>query len=313
MKKQPIAIVGTGRMAREHAKVLKAMRITPIVIGRSREGVAAFEQETGLSADVGGLRGYKGTLPKTVIIAVDADLLPTVAKDAIRRGARRLLLEKPGALSFAELKKMDRVARAHRAQVFIAYNRRFLASALKARELIKKDGGPVSYTFNFTERLTAKESIKKLGISRATEKRWFIANSTHVVDLAFFLGGTPRVISGFAKAGPLWSPHPSLFAGSGVTTQEHPFSYRANWELPGPWSVEVGTKKRRLILEPLETLREEVDGAVKPVQFDGRLDKKFKPGFCRQMESFLGDGRDLPTLAEQIEQFSWYEQIEGGS
>lgn len=305
-----ILLIGTGRMAREHAKVLVALGKKPLVVGRSTAGVRAFAEESGIEACAGGLGKYRGSLPKTAIIAVDADLIPAVTAEAIKRGCRKLLLEKPGALTPRELVRLQNVAAKHRAKIFIAYNRRFLASVLKARELIKKDGGAVSYAFTFTEKLTAKESIRKFGTSKRVENKWFIANSTHVVDLAFHLGGMPAALEGFSAAGPLWAPHPSLFTGGGITAKGAPFSYSANWELPGPWSVEVGTKKRKLILAPLETLREEKNGKVSDVSFDGRLDKKFKPGFYRQMASFLADGKGLPTLQEQIESFAWYKRIE---
>lgn len=308
-----VVLIGTGRMARAHAAGLQAQGITPLVIGRSAAGARVFEKETGLEARAGGLARYAGPLPKTAVIAVDADLLPKVAMEAIWRGCRKLLLEKPGALSLRELLILEKVAKKYDAKIFVAYNRRFLASALKAKELTAKDGGVTSYAFTFTEKLSAKESIRKLGISKKIEKRWFIANSTHVVDLAFYLGGLPSGLWGLAAAGPLWAPHPSFFAGSGITAKHIPFSYSANWELPGPWSVEVGTKKRKLILAPLETLRQEKDGKVSEVPFDGRLDRKFKPGFYAQMKSFLGDGADLPTLHEQIENFAWYEKMERGT
>lgn len=308
-----ILLIGTGRMAREHAKVLVALGKKPLVVGRSTAGVRAFAEESGIEACAGGLGKYWGSLPKTAIIAVDADLIPAVTAEVIRRGCRKLLLEKPGALTPRELVRLQNVAVKHRAKIFIAYNRRFLASVLKARELIKKDGGAMSYAFTFTEKLTAKESIRKFGTSKRVENKWFIANSTHVVDLAFHLGGMPAALEGFSAAGPLWAPHPSLFVGSGITKKNVPFSYSANWELPGPWSVEIGTKKRKLILVPLETLREEKDGTTRNVPFDDRFDKKFKPGFYLQMKSFLGEGKSLPTLADQIDAFRWFEKIERGS
>ena len=39
----------------------------------------------------------------------------------------------------------------------------------------------------------------------------------------------------------------ALVAGAGVTENGALFSYHANWEAPGRWSVEIMTKKRRLM------------------------------------------------------------------
>lgn len=306
-----VLLVGTGRMARHYAAVLQALRVPAFALGRNEKRAKAFEQETGIVAQGGGVKSLDWA-PETAIVAVDAEKLAAVAEEVLAVGVKKILLEKPGALTGSELKKLARYAQRAGARVWIAYNRRYLASVLKAQELVKKDGGITSFSFEFNERPTQKEAIKKLKAHKAVERKWFLANSTHVVDLAFFLGGWPEKLEGFSAAGPLWAPHPSLFSGGGITKKSIPFFYRANWELLGPWSVEIGTKKRKLILAPLETLREEIGGVVCPVPFRDSLDKKFKPGLYQQTKAFLAGKPDLPTVEEQIEHFAWFERMEKG-
>ena len=144
---------------------------------------------------------------------------------------------------------------------------------------------------------------------KRTVERWFIANSTHVVDLAFYLAGEPLALSGFATAGPLWAPHPTLFSGAGLARNNVVFSYYANWEIDGPWLVEVQTSRRKLVLNPLEKLHEEKDGVLELVSYDDSLDTAWRPGLYREVECFLSGTGDSPTLEEQVLRFDWYEKM----
>ena len=44
------------------------------------------------------------------------------------------------------------------------------------------------------------------------------------------------------------------FCGAGLSKNNIPFSYQANWDAPGRWSLEVLTKYRRYVLRPMEEL-----------------------------------------------------------
>ena len=126
------------------------------------------------------------------------------------------------------------------AKVFIAYNRRFYRAVSEAKRLIEGDGGVTSFNFEFTE---WSHEIERLSKAPGVKEKWFLGNSTHVVDLAFFLGGKPSEISCYTQGGTDWHPTASLFSGAGVSEHGALFSYNANWESAGRWGVEVLTKK----------------------------------------------------------------------
>ncbi len=310
-----VLLIGTGRMARQYVPVLKALNTTVVAVGRSAEGSQAFAIETGIETIPGGVTKFAKTnaVPKHAIITVDADKLASVTIEALQAGCSHVLVEKPGGLTLAELTQVRTVARRRKATVHIGYNRRFYATVQKARACIEVDGGAVSCTFQFNERLTQRETLPSLGIPEKVQKKWFIANSTHVIDLAFFLCGEPKKILGYSAAGPLWAPQPTFFSGAGMTTRGASFIYHSNWELAGPWSIEIGTKNRKLILAPLEELKEEVAGETRPIEVDTTLDKDFKAGLYLQTKAFFGDTRGLPTLDDQIAAFPWYQKIERGT
>lgn len=302
-------LVGAGYMAKEYARVLKALKHEFTVIGRGEETAADFEKVLNVPVIVGGIDNYLQSgvrVPEYVIVTVDAQYLYETAKKIMSFGVKNILLEKPGALNLSDIRYLKKLAVSKKSRVFIAYNRRFFSSVLKAKEIIKADGGCVSFTFEFTEWSHIVRDLKK---SKEEKNRWFIANSTHVVDLAFYLGGNPKRMKCYTSGGLDWHPSASIFSGAGVTTTDALFSYHANWEAPGRWGVEILTKKHRLILRPLEELRVQNLGSVnvENVELDNSLDELFKPGLYKETESFLqGASYNLKPLGDQVRDMRFY-------
>ena len=134
------------------------------------------------------------------------------------------------------------------------------------------------------------------------KRNWMTANSSHVIDLAFFVGGAPSQMSSYTSGELSWHK-PSCFVGAGVTEKGILFNYQANWDAPGRWAVEFQTPLHRIYLKPMEQLQLQDKGSVKvyPVEIDDHLDKEFKPGFYLETKAFLeGDMERLCTLQQQM-------------
>jgi predicted dehydrogenase len=306
---EKIWVVGAGYMAKEYAKVLKAMKREFTVIGRGKETAADFERALNVPVITGGIDNYivsSQATPEYAIVAVDAPYLYEVSRKIMDFGVKNMLLEKPGALNIPDIIELQKLSMRKGSKVFIAYNRRFYSSVLKAKEIIETDGGCVSFTFEFTE---WSHLVKDSNKSKEEKSRWFIANSTHVVDLAFHLGGTPKRMKCYTSGGLDWHPSASVFSGAGAADTRALFSYHADWEAPGRWGVEVLTRKHRLILRPLEELQIQNLGSVniEKVELDDTLDKSFKPGLYRETESFLnGVYGNLKPLHDQVKHMQFY-------
>jgi predicted dehydrogenase len=311
---ETIWLIGAGYMGKEYAKVLKALGRKFIVIGRGKESAVDFEQNLKIPVVTGGIEGYirsSKIVPDHAIVTVDAQYLYDATSRLLDFGVRNLLVEKPGALSIEDIEKLEKMAQQRKSNVYIAYNRRFYSSVLKAKGMIKEDGGCLSFIFEFTEWSHIVKDLKK---SEVEKRRWFVANSTHVVDLAFYLGGRPKKIRCFTSGGLEWHPSASIFTGAGTADTGALFSYHANWAAPGRWGVELMTAKHRLILRPLEELQVQNLGSVsiERVELDDRLDKKYKPGLFRQTESFFaGDCGNLKPLHEQVKDLKLYYGMAG--
>ena len=66
-----------------------------------------------------------------------------MAIELIHAGTRRILVEKSGGFNAAKIRALQKKTAEYMAEVFVAYNRRFYASADLARKLISEDGGVV--------------------------------------------------------------------------------------------------------------------------------------------------------------------------
>lgn len=310
--KNSVLLVGLGNMGKEYARVLKALDISFISVGRGSNNASAFEAVTGAQPVTGGIENYlkiEKEIPECAIVAVNVTGLYEVTLGLLNRGVRKILVEKPGALYKEELDNLLAVAAKKDAEVFIAYNRRFYDSVTEARKIITADGGVDSFQFEFTEWSYRIEPLQKAVEEKA---RWFLSNSSHVADLAFFLGGKPSILTAYTSGSLSWHETASVFSGAGISNSGALFSYSANWDGPGRWGVEIVTRNNRIILRPLEMLQLQKKGsiAIEQVVSGNDTDTLFKPGLYCMVKAFIdGENIGLCSLKEQWEMFDTYLKI----
>lgn len=311
MQNHMITLVGAGQMSIEYAKVLKAMNLSFRVVGNSETGTRKFHDATGIEAISGGYENFlrqTAVKPEIVIIAVDDLKLSDAAQAFCQSGAKRILVEKPAGLYIGEIDSVIDSAAKSGTSVYVGYNRRFYASVIEAQNIIINDGGVISFSFDFTE---WAHVIEKTGKPTSLLSNWLVANSSHVIDLAFYLGGFPYEITSFKSGSLSWHEAGAVFSGAGTTQEGSVFSYHANWLSAGRWSLEIMTINHKLIFRPLEKLQLIKKGSVvieEPV-LDYSLDTNFKPGLFRQVQSFLSEQPSLPSIQFQKQNFSVFQKI----
>lgn len=308
-----IWLIGAGPMAQDYAKVLEALQEPFAVIGRNESSALVFEEKTGHPVISGGLECalQHSKAPQVAIVAVGVEQLASTTEALIKAGTKRILLEKPGGLNLAEIDSLDQCAVEYGAEVLIAYNRRFYGSVDQARQFIVEDGGVLSAQFEFTEWSLVIAPLHK---AAGVKEYWVLGNSSHVIDLAFHLIGMPADWRSWNAGSIDWHPTSARFVGAGVTEKGVMFSYLSDWQAPGRWGVELMTRKRRLILRPMEQLQVTKLGsvAVEPFEATNPLDKDFKPGLYQQTKAFLAsDDALFCTLSEQVRNARIYSQMAG--
>ncbi len=316
MSEGPIAIIGAGAMAIEYFTVLRKLGYDVVVLGRGAASAKKFQEATGHAAGVGDLRDQLAALeqqPTHAIIAVSVPQLAYVTRAVLEAGVGSVLLEKPGGVDLSEVKDLAAHPRAD--DVGIAYNRRFLPSTLTARDLVAADGGVTSFLFEFNENTPVIRDLTQH--SDGVKRNWFFANSTHVVDMAFFIAGQGGDLEGFAAmplvVGEDGTPPARSYVGAGQVGAI-PFAYHADWRSAGRWGVEICTAKRRFILKPLETLQEMPAGSfgMASTPLDYQEPEGVKPGFYNMVEAFLaGDRDDFASLPQQLRRLTAFAPIGG--
>lgn len=310
-----VLILGCGYMGIEYCKVLRQFCKSPIVVGNSAAGTKRFYEEVGIEAIQGGIcnaiKDFKH-IPEYAIVAVPISELADCTELLLEVGVKHILVEKPAGINYEEVEKVVSKAEKNKANVYVAYNRRFYSSTKKVLEFIKQDGGLLSFSFEFTE---WSSQIEKINNPKIEKENWLLANSTHVIDLAFFIGGNPVEMKSYAEGGLPWHPNGSIYSGAGKTDKEALFSYQANWDAPGRWALEFMTRKHRLYLKPMEKLQiQELNSiAINEVELDDEMDILFKPGIYEQVKAFLSNAEDerLLTISKHLENIKYYETIAG--
>lgn len=310
-----LLLVGCGYMAGEYYKTLNGLNISPIVVGRGVEKSKSFSKKYGVPVVSGGIENSFDNIDSNInyaIVSVGVEELYSSTMFLLDNGIKNILVEKPAGMNTKEIKLLNQKAIEKGVNVFVAYNRRFYQSTEKAIDIIKMDGGVKSFHFEFTEwESDILASIK----SDKVKESILLANSTHVIDLAFFLGGFPTELSSYVAGKLDWHQNGCVYAGAGKTTSDVLFSYNANWGAPGRWSVEIMTSKHRLYFKPMEKLAiQEINSVqVNPVDMDYSIDEEYKPGLFNQVKAFIYNPMDtrLLTIGEQLEHMSIYEKIAG--
>ncbi|QSE96812.1 Gfo/Idh/MocA family protein [Fulvivirga lutea] len=301
-----VLIVGAGTIAGEYVKVIEALGYHAIVVGRGLTRVKKLQQAyPNTKVVAGGLSNWLITNkpPKMAIISTPIDHLLDATVLLIKAGVKNILVEKPLTYSVDEAITLNEQATNAGANIYVAFNRRNYVSVIKAKQLIKEDGGVSSFRFDFTEAIFR---IDPKNYSSQTTELWGIANSSHVIDTAFYLGGKPSIIDCRQHGNAIeWHPSGSIFTGLGTTEEGIPFTYHADWGCPGKWNIEILTSKRKLLFSPMEQLHQQLAGGFKTelVELDYTNDMNFKPGFYQQTKNLIEGkeaGMQLKELGEEL-------------
>ena len=310
MKKYKVLLVGAGYMAEEYIKVLNHLRIDFDLVGNGKKKVKNLEKIYNGNFFWGGIEKFNFKKKYThCAICVNEKKIYKVVRSITKNNIKNILIEKPGGDNLLEIKKISHLSKLKNLNIYIGYNRRFYESTLFLKKKIAQDKGIISADFSFTE---WTDKILKLKYKRDIYRKWFYFNSLHVIDLVFYIIGLPKKIN--SLSGNNLPPFTkSTFVGSGITEKNIFFSYHSNWNSAGRWSVNIYTKKNRIILSPLEKvlIQKKNHIAIKEIKFKKKYDDKFKPGIGYMLETFIikKNKKSLQTYKNYAKNFSYYEKI----
>jgi hypothetical protein len=314
--KDNIWLIGTGSMAVEYYKVLESLGVRYTLIGRRNSNQDKFPNSPIIVIEGGfeNIDNYSYEIPKFAFVVVNIENLYSVAKKCVSMGIKNVLIEKPGSLNTVEIRELCSFVKANSSNVYVAYNRRFYQTTKWIRNYALQYGKFDTVHFEFTE---WTEKLRYTVKSEKVFSNWLFANSTHLIDLVFFMVGDPTVLNSYSSKSFGTDSKLNFFAGSGITSQGTLFSYNSNWGSTGNWSIVLSTKGRKFLLSPLEEIKVQSELGVNVpfnlIEINNTLDQEYKAGVYEMINTFLNeDFRDHLTIYDLCEKTNYYDRIEFG-
>lgn len=283
-KKINLLIIGSGNIAKEHAKVIKAINnlnlyaVCSRTISKANSFAKLYQVKYTTDNFDKFLDIHKNKIDG-ILILVSAEQMFKVTKKIIKYGIP-VFIEKPPALKFKDISILEKIAKKNKTLNMVGFNRRYYSIFKKGKKLITKNGKILSIIIEGHERYNSiKSKIKKEILDN-----WLYANSCHTIDLLRYFCGEIKYIKVLKKNNKLikGEQFSSLieFENGALGT------YVSNWLSPGSWSIKIFGENQIVIFDPLEKgysiNKKFIKKEIKP----NKSDLKFKVGFYEQMQSF---------------------------
>lgn len=296
-----LGIVGAGRIAAEHLKVLRSIPAAEAVglVSRTRLKAQALAAEFGVPTvgdDLADL--VDRAQPDGLLILVSADQIYDVTCSALGFGIP-LFIEKPPGLFPGETWRLAHLARARGIKTMVGYNRRFYSVFQKGLEIIRRNGPLLSVLVEGHERMASVRDAR--GHPEHILSRWLYANATHTIDLLRFFGGEVQdmhvIAHRYQEAGGDQFSAIMNFACGAMGT------YISHWLSPGGWRVVLYGQGVTVEFQPLESGRW-TDAIFQTHEIEpDREDQQHKPGFYRQIAAYcdMVQGGNLSWPGQDLE------------
>jgi len=297
-----IAIIGSGYMAREYARAIHDSNKLKVIAAMARDNTKLenFAKDFDIPIIATTVEElYLKSKADLLLISSSVESLEILATQALNY-PWEILMEKPPGINLNSANRLSKLSQQYRKTIHVALNRRFYSSVKNMEEKLNHFSEPrVIYVFDQQDTLKAK----KMGYEDIVIENWHYANSIHLVDLIlnFSRGEIDKITT----------RNVTLSSNSKIQLAEILFNsgdlvfYRANWNIPGSWAVEIYVENIALYLRPIETLSTlSLDSRNENKQELSEWDSAFKPGLreiINQIENLLsGLPSELTTIFESL-------------
>lgn len=222
-----LALFGAGKAARFHLKAVDLLDGVVLAGACSRSGSSAEALIAGRAGAIATSDPADLVDPARVdaaVVAVAHDQTAAISRSLIEAGIP-VLIEKPAALTSAEVEDLAALAASRGVLALVAVNRRYYSQVQQALWTVRERGpvrGVLVEGHEATHRL-----VREGAISVGDARRWMVLNSIHYVDLLRMAGGdVDEVLALHTSAGVAAGDHVAAsvrFAGGAVGT------YVAHW------------------------------------------------------------------------------------
>lgn len=187
MKSLSVAIIGAGRMGREHIKAFQAIPGVQVVglLSRTYEKAAALASEFGIPYVAETIEELnKQTGADLVVVAVPELEANQVAKKCFQYHWA-VLLEKPAGYDLMDAHDIAEAALTASGPVYVGLNRRFYCSSMQIRKDLDSKNADKRF-IHIQDQQSFEEARSCMHPEKVVQK-FMYANSIHTIDLIRFL------------------------------------------------------------------------------------------------------------------------------
>lgn len=278
-KKFKIAIIGAGYMAEEYLKVFSKKKIIlEAIYSRTITKSEILRKKYKIKKIYKSLNDFKkDNVINALIITVNPESLQRLL-NSLDIFKYRILCEKPVGINFEQTKKI--ISKVKNKHFYVALNRRFYTSNIKAYNLLNKNKGKRLISIRDQELQNSK--------SKLYNKNLMYWNSVHLIDyINIYARGKLVKIKRLKKFNDnKFSENISRL----IFSSQDEVLYHCNWNSPGPWSINIIRKNDSVEMKPLENLVQEKLVKGKRIRINhnkSKVDTKFKPGLLYQVNNYL--------------------------
>ena len=282
-KKINLGIIGAGAMSNEYLKVIKDLKNVncSTIYSRTFSKAEILKKKYKIKKNCNSIDEFKESRTlDAVIVAVNEHSTFSILKKIYKLKCPKLF-EKPLGYNYKQSELIKKFINKNNVKnVYVALNRRFYSSTLKAKDLIKRVNGKRFIKIN-------DQQVQKY--NNFVNENMMYGNSIHLIDyIANFTRGNLYKINKIKKFKSKKFDEVvcklSFKSGDEVL-------YYCNWNSPGNWSVSITQKNQRCEMKPLENLNyQKLDNfkKIKRISFEfDKFEKKYKAGFYNMIKEFL--------------------------
>ncbi|WED41910.1 Gfo/Idh/MocA family protein [Legionella cardiaca] len=309
-----VAVIGAGKMGREHIKAFQAIKGIKVtgLFSRTKATAEQLAKEYNIPLVADSISElYEKSAADLVIVAVPELQANQIAKACFQYNWN-ILLEKPAGYDLLDANDIAEAARQAKGQVFVALNRRFYSSSLTILDDLNANRDAKRY-IHIQDQQSFAEARACLHPEEVVQK-FMYANSIHVIDLirCFARGEVINVHSVLP-----WQKEKSQVVVSFIEFDSGDKAlYECIWQGPGPWTCSVSTPNRRWSMQPLEKAR--FQNANERISHEVEMDvidQQYKAGFYRQAQevckAIQGEKSQAITIEQSLKTMELINKIYG--
>jgi predicted dehydrogenase len=277
-----IGLVGAGNIAQEYLKVIKDLKNVrcAAIFSRTPSRVKPFYKKYQIGKICYSIEEFlnQDNLDG-IIIAINSESVLKVLKN-LKNKKIPIMIEKPVGINFSESLLIKKLISKYKNNIFVALNRRFYSSTIKAKKIISNESS--KRFIKITDQQNQKHK------SQILNSNLMYANSIHLIDfISVFARGKITKIKKIKKYKK--NKFHEIITKIYFSSQDEAIYY-CNWNSPGSWSLDIIQNKQRCELKPLEDLTHETinnkNRIIRTKFLRDKKDNKYKPGFYLMVKNF---------------------------